>query len=99
MWEAFGSSMCLALAHQWSPGCFRGRANLRIRLASKHALNERRCFDESARLRKPRCLEHHVIHFESFPFLWKRTMSVVLIREVLFATRFFVTAFYRLERP
>src|SRR5579863_5323120 len=44
-------------------------SNLRIGVASKHALNERRGLDESVCARKPRCLEHHVIHIESYLLL------------------------------
>ena len=44
-------------------------SNLGIGLAAKHALNERRGFDESVCTRKPRCLEHHVIHIESYLLL------------------------------
>src|SRR5580704_6481567 len=68
--------------------------NLRIGLASKHALNECRCFDESAFMRKPRCLEHHVIHIDSFPFsAWGANgVGGVYSRRSLF-----VIAFYRRE--
>ena len=44
-------------------------SNLRIGLASKHALNERRGLDELACTSKPRCLEHHVIHIENYLLL------------------------------
>jgi hypothetical protein len=44
-------------------------SNFSIGLASKHALNKRRGFDEAVCTRKPRCLEHHVIHIESYLLL------------------------------
>jgi hypothetical protein len=43
--------------------------NFRVGLASKHALNEDRGFNKSVCTRKPRCLEHHVIHIESYLLL------------------------------
>src|ERR1700733_13071370 len=63
--------------------------NLRIGLASKQALNERRGFDELVCPRKPRCLEHHVIHIDSFLLLGSEQDWTVLVRvEVLFACTF-----------
>src|SRR5271170_7488440 len=70
--------------------------NLRIGLASKHALNERGGFDELVCTRKPRCLEHHVIHIESYPLLETKRRRTLLFRvKSLSPTRFFVIAFYR----
>ena len=47
-------------------------SNFRIGLASKHSLNECRSFDKSVCSRKPRRLEHHLIHIESHLLLGAR---------------------------
>src|ERR1700720_1857137 len=50
----------------WSNVIARTDRGGQLGLASKHALNQRRGFDEPIFTREARCLEHHVIHLESY---------------------------------
>src|SRR5579863_3564789 len=59
----FIDGLCIPI-NGWRP--VSETSNLRIGVASKHALNELRGLDESVCARKPRCLEHHLIHIESY---------------------------------
>src|SRR5271167_808235 len=96
--ERFRFTDCLYTPiNGWWPNCW--ISNLSIGLASQHALNESGGFDESVRARKPRCLEHHVIHIGG-TFARSQATRTVLVRvKSLSPTRFFFIAFYRREQP
>ena len=92
----FIDGLCMPI-NGWRP--VSETSNLRIGLASKHALNERRGLDESVCARKPRCLEHHVIHIESYLLLSQPLPTLLVCVKFLSPAWFFVIAFCRRERP